>query len=153
MLYLNIYKRTNVSCHISSPDPSPSEHPEGEDPPVASKHAPFPVYPVVMSILVVCLAICIVLLLLLFITKRRHRLLYHVNVKPVEVKGHPPITATAVKTKNTDLKNTNRDSIRDSAVFKDNLPVKASTNNVTLDSQDLKRYSDMFAVGKSIQPV
>lgn len=120
--------------------------------PIAAKRHPFPVYPVVMSILVILLAICIVLLLLLFVTKRRHRLLYHVNVKPICGKGQPP--PATVKTKNMDLKNSNnRDSIRDSAMFKDNLPTKAGVNSVVLDGKDIKRYSDMFAVGKSIQPV
>ncbi|XP_041469842.1 cysteine-rich motor neuron 1 protein-like [Lytechinus variegatus] len=137
-------------------DSNMSEQSGDNQTPIAAKHHPFPVYPVVMSILVILLAICIVLLLLLFVTKRRHRLLYHVNVKPIGGKGQPPpaITTTAVKTKNTDVKNSNnRDSIRDSAMFKDNLPAKSGVNSVVLDGKDMKRYSDLFAVGKSIQPV
>ena len=66
--------------------------------------------------------------------------------------------ATSIKKKNADVKNSNRDaankqnrdSIRDSGCFKDNIIGGGKTN---YDPQEIKRYQDMFAVGKSIEPV
>ncbi|XP_071500180.1 cysteine-rich motor neuron 1 protein-like [Diadema antillarum] len=147
------HKPLMPNLSLQNKDTNKSDPPEDSMTTKATQHRPLTVYPIVMAILGILLAVCIVLLLLLFVTKRRHRLLYHVNVKSVDAKGHVPIAGVAAaKTKNMDARNSKRDSIRDSAVFKDNLPTKASVN-VTLDSQELKRYSDMFAVGKSIQPV
>ena len=126
-----------------------------------SGKARFPVIPVVLSILVILLAICIVLMMLLLVTKRRHRLLYHVSKKHAVATHQPPVMATSIKKKNADVKNSNRDaaakrdssnnrdSIRDSGCFKDNI-ICGKTN---LDGQEIKRYQDMFAVGKTIQPV
>ncbi|XP_033632491.1 cysteine-rich motor neuron 1 protein-like [Asterias rubens] len=113
---------------------------------------PFPVLAVIFSILAVILAICIVLIMLLYVTRWRHRLLYQVTKK-----GAPPpkviTTAATIKTKNLDIKNSNRDSvrdsmrdsIRDSAIFKEN---NVPRSNLELGT-DVKRLGD-YTIGKPV---
>ena len=127
-----------------------------------SGKAGFPVIPVVLSILVILLAICIILMMFLLVTKRRHRLLYNVSKKAAHTSSSPAVMATSIKQKNEFVKNSNRDaavankrdssnnrdSIRDSGCFKANIVGKTN-----LDAQEIKKYQDMFAVGKTIQPV
>ncbi|XP_038047472.1 cysteine-rich motor neuron 1 protein-like [Patiria miniata] len=114
---------------------------------------PFPVVPVIFSTLAVFLAICIILIMLLYVTRWRHRLLYQVTKKgappPKVIPTKPPpptATAPSAKTMNVDVKNTNRDSvrdsvrdsIRDSAIFKDNMAAKSHLEV----GMDVKRLSD-----------
>ncbi|XP_033101127.1 cysteine-rich motor neuron 1 protein-like isoform X2 [Anneissia japonica] len=117
-----------------------------------SEPSSFPVLPVALAILVVLLAVLIVIAMFLYVTKWRHHVDYQIKSKPLPP---PPVTIMSIKKKNVDVKNSNRDSIRDSANFKEN-KVQGNMFQDTkrnLDSIDMKRLSDYYGVGKSIQPV
>ncbi|XP_071962358.1 cysteine-rich motor neuron 1 protein-like isoform X2 [Antedon mediterranea] len=112
----------------------------------------FPVFPVVLSIFVILLAVLIVIAMFLYVTKYRHRVDYQIKSKTLPT---PPVTIMSIKKKNVDVKNSNRDSIRDSASFKEN-NVQGNMYQDTkrnLDTIDMKRFSGYYSVGKSIQPV
>lgn len=103
----------------------------------------------ILLIICIVLSCIVIILLLLVLIKRKHRLLYNVNQRqmPIKQPEDPAVTIMSIKPKNTDIKPSNhepvRDSIRDSKVFKENLANKVNVNS-KLDGYEINRYSEKY---------